>query len=1125
MVVSALSSCTPTQTTDTTATDTQAPTESSSESGSSTTETGTSDATETDDTDGPDTPETTDGTGTADSTTTETETSETTEEIDTTPHDDVYGNGADIAQAGAMWETGFFANVKHNVDESKAVSITAEELAAKMMNRDGPDALKEGEVWRVSDTLHLNSNSKYYGNGASIIAEGGIVIKDALDVVLKDVIVKGSLSIENSSQIILYKVDLESTDTTVTVDSGEDITFKTCRLRGNQASVVGNASNLVIYRCYIYSHRGIDITGNDVIVQDCRIFASLNAVSLCGSDCVIRENSIETVSAGAGVTIKAGSTNALIALNSIRGAQSSVTVDGSYNCSVVLNSGICLSGTNNTNLYVIDNSLGGYMSLENNNYLIAEGNTYPVDGLNHKVVNKNNQNINGNSVTDVDARVEVGANEDILPHTNKELFVGMDRKTAVADASLTTAKGLGGYIQDLSKEQDLIIVPPGAYVSNSTIAFRAGQDNTTIYAYGVYQEYAETDPLKAGNLSLDLVGVNNIAIYGLTVGHTLPSSGQVRIVEKIKNGNTYQLKVIADAGFLDGFTTTNPEIYHTWWPEFFLTAEDGTQKPYPEENAKTAHTTVYNYDENGNYDGTMTITLHNRGNDQYGEFKSAKQLWERVEVGNVITCRISFASYTSDTGALIRLVGCTNLTFRDTVTYGSAGGMCVFTGSNGEGITFTRQHNTTHSGKIIDKETYDKYVALGEKYGVDFEVRQEVLEDGTVRYRGPYSRSGSVDAFHVTSSKTGISVTSSIVEGMVDDGSNQKSNSSRLHGYVKNDDGTTTLYYKQLISEVYWGSSTSLPSNQLSFSSCKTFSPGDRIFIFTPYGKTVCDTTVIAAWTEKTNGVEINETYGGVNKHLFINLYAVTVKTEDVDFEAFIDPSTGQEFDLTDNGYELTNRLSVDNLSWNCCNYTMDNVMVRNGHSRGFLVKATGVTFKHCTFRNVSNAGLLITIEPQYGETTIARDVLVQQCLFDNTGYNYGANAKNMQACIVIKAQSSVISEDTLPIDGITITGCKFTNNTQRMAIWVNSAKNITITNNTFDPIVNETFRTQGIAVLLDTCMNVEISDNTYNFKSYIDNNGDVRYAVSGIFYKNIFGTDVEDADGNPIFPDKLQAE
>ena len=49
--------------------------------------------------------------------------------------------------------------------------------------------------------------------------------------------------------------------------------------------------------------------------------------------------------------------------------------------------------------------------------------------------------------------------------------------------------------------------------------------------------------------------------------------------------------------------------------------------------------------------------------------------------------------------------------------------------------------------------------------------------------------------------------------------------------------------------------------------------------------------------------------------------------------------------------------------------------------------------------------------------------------------------------------------------------------------------------------------------------MNVEISDNTYNYTHY---NGDVRNVIEGSNYKNIFGTDVTDKNGNALIPDNV---
>ena len=256
-----------------------------------------------------------------------------------------------------------------------------------------------------------------------------------------------------------------------------------------------------------------------------------------------------------------------------------------------------------------------------------------------------------------------------------------------------------------------------------------------------------------------------------------------------------------------------------------------------------------------------------------------------------------------------------------------------------------------------------------------------------------------------------------------------------------------------------------------------------------------------------------------MHKHITRDSYTITVKTADVDFEALIDYKTGKEFDLSDNGIELTNRVTIDNLSFNCSGYTIDNMVVLNNRTRGFLIKSTEVDIKHCTIRNVSGSALLLRSETEWAESTIARNINIQQCLFDNVGYMFTATHNPERAHIRIESTSSVVSNDTLPIDNIVIDRCKFTNNEQKYAIMVNSAKNVHIKNNVFDPIANECDRTRGVAVLLKTCMNVEISDNTFNYPHY---NGDARNVIEGTNYKNIFGTDVTDDRGEAIFPDNV---
>ena len=1052
--------------------------------------------------------------------TSSTESSDTTESSETTEAPivdvtEIYGNADALDMAGVDWDKSFFANIKHTVNEDAAIEIGADELVARMKDRDGDVALRDGEVYLVKEKIVFASGEKYYGNGAAIIAEGGVEIKDAVDVVVKDVIVKGELSIINSHEIIFFKLDLQSDAVAVTVDAdSSDISFNTCRLYGNELSVDSKADYLTVYCSYVRAIGGMTLEGDDNIVQNCKIYAILNGVSAKGDNNVIRENTVRAEVSGQGIVILEGSQNALVALNDIEGIQKSIVVDGGFNCSVILNRAVSMRANDTTNLYIVDNKFGGYIRLENNNYVISDGNTYPSDTLDHTTLKYNNQNVNGNGLTDVDARVEVGANEEILPHTNKDLFVGMPRKTSVNDASFMSAKGLNAFIRDSALQDDVVIVPPGAYSVPGRVSITADHSNTTIYAYGVYEEYSELDYSRYIGKQLEIANAQNVNIYGLTVGYALPSSGQVRVVDKYQEGNSYKLTVIADAGFWDGLTKTDTNLFHDWWPEMFLVDESTGEYLYRcDENPKTGHSIVKNYDEDGNYDGTMTFTLHDRGTNPYMEGKPAKSIWERVALGTVITCRLANGNRYS-----IHISGSTNVTLRDCTLYGYAAALANYsTGS--ANITYERFHNTTHSESLIDKETYDKYVALEEKWGVDFEVREETLADGTVRYRGAPSRSGSVDAFHITHNKTGVNVISSLLEGMVDDGSNQHASSSRMHGYQINDDGTTTIYIKATATSVNWSNAVGLATDVLGLSSCPWFNAGDIAYIYAPSGATFCETEVITGQV-KTGTVTLNITEGGVTKIKPVDVHAITVKTEECNFDALKDPVTGEEYDLTDNHFRDTLRVTVDNLSKNSSNYVMDNVMVYNGHSRGFLIKSTDVTIKHCTFRNVSYSALLLRPETEWAESSVARRILIQQCLFDHTGYIFNGILDKGQACIRIQSTSTVVSENTLPIDDITITGCKFTNNEQRVAIWVNSAKNVKITNNIFDDnVYTDLPNILGTAVLLDTCMGVELSGNTYNYEHY---KGDVKNVVKGSNYANIFGTDVTDENGDPILPDNI---
>ena len=835
----------------------------------------------------------------------------------------------------------------------------------------------------------------------------------------------------------------------------------------------------------------ITVTGNNVTLENCHVqTVKVESERFVARACQITALTLQSAE------------NALIAQSKL----GELTLENCFNCSLVLNNADTLKASDSKNVYVIENTLSGELSFINCNYVIADENTFS------SLKAEGNENVNGDTLTDVNARAEVGVNYDILPHTNKDLFVYMDRLETVANTGLS----FNDYIYSCAKAGErAIIVPPGAYSSLEMTLLDKNYSDFTLYAYGVYRENSETDPTKLQGTCLRITDTKNINIRGLSIGYAQPSSGQVRVVEKkideTDNASPYKLTVISDAGFLDGFTKTDPSVFHTWWPEVFYTDENGKAKIYPQFNIQDSHSIVRNLDENGNYDGTMTMTIYNRGSEKRGAAVPAKLIFDRINVGTLITCRYSHGS-----GSTLNITNSsTEIHFKDTVTYGRAGSLSVVSGSRSYNVTFERHHNTTHSASVIDKETYDRYRAYEEKYGVSCDLYEETYK-GKTYYRGAVARACSIDAFHCPGGKNGVSILSTITESMVDDGSNQRASSSRLHGYKVNDDGTTTLYYKAMTCSTYWWYSRNDPEDKLTTPSCPNFFEGDRIYVYNPGGKKVIDSHVLSD-TFEVGRLTYDLTYGDVHKKVERICFGVNVNTADIDFDALKDPATGEDYKLEGNEYETDNRVTVDNLSANSCGYTIENSIVRNSCSRGYLMKATDVNVKNCTFQNVGGACLLITVEPSWAESTVARDINVERCLFDHCGILYDGFYDIHRAAIHIDGPSKIASRDTLPIKNLRFDSNKFTNNEQWYAITINSAQNVKITNNTFDRVIDEWDEVKDTAVLLDTCMDIELSGNTYNLDSY---KGDIRNIVYGKNFKNVYGTDVTAPDGTPLIPD-----
>ncbi len=1016
---------------------------------------------------------------------TEEPTEEPTEDPTESP-DPIYGNGGKVSDAGVSWNPTAFALAETVIDESKAETITAEELLAILSVRD--NGLTKDNVFLVTGTLTLSSNSKYYGNFASIIAPDGVVVEGEAEIVVKQINIKGNITIKASSGVTFFKLGLIGGETAISIDEeSSDIAFKSCRITADSNAVVSAGALVTFYQTYFSAPNAIASSGSDLSVHSCEIVAINSAIISSGRSPIIRNNTISLSTDGIGIELAEKSYNALVALNVINDAQISVRVTNSFNAVVLLNSAINVIGSGNTNLYVVENKLGGVIKLSGNEYLLCDGNTFAKDGLDHSILNVDNTEYNGDNLHDVNERVQYGANEDLLPHTNKDLFVGMDRLAKVKDVSLTKGYNINKYIRNGAKNSDKVIVPPGAYVSPSRLELAATHSNTTVYAYGVYHEAVDY-----GN-TVQLSGVANFTFKGITIGYVKQSAGQIHVLDKL-NKRDMTLLVVGAAGYDKDFGKSNPDVYSSSYTDMFWAGEFTCWKGL-----------------GGNYeivqkndDGTMVVKITGTG---------AAQTYGQIGKGDIWACRMGGSNQQS-----VYIYNCTNYLMKDCVIYGYAAGLAITASTIGGNLNLERVHNTVHSPYVITEEEYTFYEQLEETYEVDLEI--SIDEQG--RYRGSIPRVGSVDATHVSGTTDGISATSCLFESMCDDGSNQRGNSSRLHSIVKNDDGTTTLTYKGTISETYYWLNMENGATASSGTQTSNFREGDRIFVYASNGKILCDTVVLSA-AERGDQYQMatfDYTYQGQPTRIVYScyLYSVTVSSDAIEWVIEDGEETDRAvalegYNLMDNSYKMDHKVLVDNITLNSCGFVFDNVLVQHTRSRGILVKTRDAVVKNCTFRDLAMTGVLLSVETTWGESSVPQNILVQNCLFDATSGSFGSENTMKYAPIAIEGLGELsdkveVSENTLPCKNITIIGNKFVNNANNYCITMSAAQGIVIKDNVFTAREGDTEKKFGKAIYIKGCMGIEVSGNTYSEFA----GGDITKAVVALNYRDLTGSDIGDA-------------
>ncbi len=775
------------------------------------------------------------------------------------------------------------------------------------------------------------------------------------------------------------------------------------------------------------------VTGKNCVIENCKIKGYGSEVRSCAEGFVFRRNSIES----SNVVLESGSSNCLISEND---TDEDIVLNNAFNCSVVLNNARNIVCNNNVNIYLAENHMSGCLSLRGNDYLLADRNTY------FEAVNDKNRNHNGDNVTDINVRAECGALPEIQPHTNRELFVGMERQEYVRDPSINERLSINSYLPYAAKNSDVVIIPPGAYTVSSNSVLCKECSNTKIFAYGVYIEMTEYGSI------LDIDSARDIEIYGLTVGYTKQSCRQAHVLSQLSDT---EFLIVDSAGF-EGSIAPNAGSLPTPFKSEVVHQGD----LYTSYSMKGASVVK-------NSDGTMTVSFDGICSDA-----------GHITVGDMLLTRIGGRDKHT-----VRINNSKNIMFSDLVIYGYTAALAVVGDGMSEDLKLLRYHDTVHSGSIIDKETYDRYKAYESKYGVDFGMSV----DSMGRYRATPPLTGSVDAVHVIGTKNGFNISSSVLEQMADDGANHRAISSRLAALWDNGDGTATLRYKDSLAYWYFA------AGDTKMRSCVNFSAGDTVLVYNPHGKIVTETKCI---TDAKKIDDIDITVEG--KSFTMRIHEILVRSDEVDFDALCG------FDIEDNHYSMNNKFIVDNLSRNCVGFVLDNVTIRNTRSRGVLFKTTNGTVKNCTLKNLAHTGILFSIETEWGESTISRDSVIKNCIIDNVGFINNYDFLLSLAPISICGLSQSVSKESLLYKNILIEGNRFKNNSHSYFINVNSAQNVRIINNTFEAGRRENTEKYQKVINIDTAMDVEISGNKYS--KYLKSVAD---GIDAKNYKNIYGTDI----------------
>lgn len=954
----------------------------------------------------------------------------------------VDANGTPVSSTFTYGVSAYYARMNQNDGISSLVSsmmvlyeATQTKVGGSSMNASNPAMVQKPQTGTTitNSTLSLTGTNNYAGK---VLVTAGNVTISGNNATLKNLTIYagGTVTIQNASGTTFENVQINANAVKV-ASTSSGISFYDCRFVCAAGNALDNAAaTLTAYHSYFATTAtgvaAVKQTASDALFEDCVIYANgALAVEMSGSDNTIRQCTLR-----GGVSSLAKAENLLVGGCFFRGADDTVNFTSAHNSAIVLNDLTNVTLKNGTSNYVVNNNIYGTLTLDNCNYLLANNNN-----LNGNLVNMVScRNYNGDTVVDVIARNAYGVNEDLLPKVDDDVHINMTRKTTVR-VPYGKEMDIAEYINTHMESGKALIVAPGAYQVKKGTNTQAdvfiynkialdGLENADLYAYGVlYERQTYMDS------SLDVYNCKNVSFYGLTMGMSVQSSGLVIVVAK--NDAKRTVTVLKGAG-VSWDKDADGETY------FF----------------KADHESIYRKYEDHSYAdiGSQSRTAFDTSG--FATFTYPASTYDQIQVGDVITCRQSVS--------LTYLYHNDGLFFEDVTVLGGSV-RCFWDDYAEKGTTLNRVIDKPMPAKVISQSEYNTYKGYESTYG----IYTGVYQDASGNYRGTASRTATADFAHSAGSRTGFTVTNSLVSGLSDDGTNNQGFKDRVAGY---DPATGTL---TLANDNGWGDG--IPTNGYSGYPCE-YEVGENVLIYTSTGKLIAETVVTAVGDTFTAADKM----GNEGKFMTIKIPKTAIATDALD-----------GFDL-DNAYSDAHKILIHSLDRMGDGIFFDNVKFENIRSRAALVKSTGVTIQNCSFYDIGMAAIGMNFEIRYGESGFVNDVVIQNNYFENTGY---FNNYTYYSPISVDAPTVQGEDDYLLSSNIKIEGNVIRNRGTTNAIFLRGAEKVSIKYNDFGKIKNTT---AGCDVFGLFVKNVELKGNTYS-------TGDATTATVFSGYRNVSGQDL----------------